>query len=32
MNTELYNMYRQLKISDSVLNYCSKRGSFKRTL
>ncbi|MBQ7104086.1 MAG: methionine gamma-lyase family protein [Anaerotignum sp.] len=24
MNTELYNMYRQLKISDSVLNYCSK--------
>ena len=24
MNTELYNMYRQLKISDSVLNYCTK--------
>ena len=24
MNTDLYNMYRQLKISESVLDYCSK--------
>ena len=24
MNTELYQMYRKLKLSDSVLNYCSK--------
>ncbi|MBQ8040453.1 MAG: hypothetical protein IJ274_11390, partial [Lachnospiraceae bacterium] len=24
MNAELYQMYRRLNLSDSVLNYCSK--------